>query len=364
MAILSPDLSYRCQTSCMEIPRALRDRLNWFRFSYHRSLRRATPAQLRRVSTNYFARPPSKYPRRLVSIGLTHRCQNRCGWCATGSYRSDAVDELTTSEVELLLERIARSRFVFNNVSFLGGECLLRPDLPRLVEHAASLGLCVHISTNGLKLDDSCVNSLVRAGLNSVFVAWPTATTVDPRELARRERVRCGILRCLEHELPCFLSVCVCRDDVSNGALARTIEFARDLGVDGVRLLPIRLAGKWLHEPMNRTLTLQEEREVRRLCRDGFAYVTDDAREEAGRTCQAAARRILYVSPYGEVQPCHFFPFAFGDVRQNAFDDVLERMWRHELIKVACDGCLLHDTAFRARYILPLDPSEQLPIMM
>lgn len=343
-------------------PRAIRDHLNWLRFDYHRSLRRACPAQVQRLTRNFFERPSSTHPRRLVSIGLTHRCQNQCEWCATGSYRNDAAGELTTIEVERLLAEMARSRFVFNNVSFLGGECLLRADLVHLVRYAATLGLFVHISTNGLKLDEACVSDLVRAGLNSVFVAWSTSPATNAREVRRRDVVLRGIRHCVAHELPCFLSVCVCREDIASGALERTIDFAKTLGVDGVRLMPVRLAGKWLRESSDKVLDRREQQAVRRLCRSGFARVTDDACKEAGRKCQAVARRILYVSPYGEVQPCHFFPFAFGNLREHPLDRVLDRMWAHELIEGDGDDCLLHDTSFRERHILPLDPSVSLPV--
>lgn len=345
-------------------PHAIRDFANWMRFDYQRSWRRASPPQVRRLVRNLIERPPSRHARRLVSIGLTHRCQNRCDWCATGAYSKDPKGELSTSEVEKLLSQIEASRFVFNNVSFLGGECLLRDDIFHLVRHAASLGLFVHLSTNGLKLDQACVTRLAQAGLNSVFVAWSTDTAQDVRRDKQRETVLQAVRECVRQDLPCFLSVCACPQDLKSGSLQRVIELGRQLGVAGVRLMPVRLSGRWLWQPVDKVLDAREEGKVRELCRSGFAFLTDDASRQAGRRCQAVAGRILYVSPYGEVQPCHFFPFSFGGVRQSTLDTVLQRMWSHDLMQGEGDRCLLHDETFRSKHILPLSPGVQLPVAL
>jgi MoaA/NifB/PqqE/SkfB family radical SAM enzyme len=345
----------------------LRDTANWIRwirFDYHRSFRRANRPQMERYVTNLVRRPELQNPRRLISIGLTHRCQSQCEWCATGAYRKDAKGELTTEEVERLLREIARSRFVFNNVSFLGGECLLRSDLDHLVRYATDLGLFVHLSTNGLKLDEARVRRLMDAGLNSVFVAFDPGTPRDDKQRKRTEAVLAAVEGCVRLGLPCFFSVCVCKENVFSGDIEATIELGRQLGIAGVRLMPIRLSGNWLREDLDKVLDAREEAELRRLCTSGFAFITDDAARSAGRTCAAVAQRIVYLSPYGEVQPCHFFPFSFGNVRADALDSVLTRMWSHRLVRSRCDDCLLHDRDFRARYITPMRPGVQLPVSL
>ena len=341
---------------------ALRERLCWLRFDYHRSFRRANAPQVRRVVRELFARPAASHPRMLVSIGLTHRCQARCAWCATGAYRKDARGELTTAEVRRLLARIACSRHVIHNVSFLGGECLLRRDLDVLVRAATDLGLSLHLSTNGLALDAARVRRLLAAGLHSVFVAASAGAPANAAERAKHERVVGAVRACVEEGLPCFLSVCVTRDEVRRGDAERVVALARELGVAGVRLFAVRRAGMWLWQGAGQTLEHDDAERLRRLCRSGFAFLTDDASRVAGRRCAALARRIAYVSPYGELQPCHFFPFSFGDVREGDFDAALERMWAHAMLRAESDDCVLHDETFRARHFARLRPERRLPV--
>lgn len=342
---------------------AFRKYTNRLRFSYQRSFMRSSPRQVRRFLENLISRPLSRHPRRFVSVGLTHRCQCKCSWCATGAYRQDARGELTTDEVKRLLRDIGASRYVFDNMSFLGGECLLRQDIYHLVEYAAALGLFVHLSTNGLKLDRECVRRLIRSGLNSVFVAFSPTGPLDRKQRRDREIVLEGARSCVRQRLPCFFSVCVCRENVFNGDLERTIELARRLGIAGVRLMPVRLSGRWLRRDADEVLDRQEEWKVRSLCDSGFAFISDDCSSRLGAKCLTADHRIVYVSPYGQVQPCHFFPFAFGNVRKDGFDSILNEMWSHRLAQSDGSACLLHDREFRSENIDPIAPDAQLPVI-
>jgi MoaA/NifB/PqqE/SkfB family radical SAM enzyme len=341
---------------------AFRKNINRMRFSYHRSFRRANSYQLRRFVDNLISRPPGRNPRRFMSVGLTHRCQCRCEWCATGVYRKNAADEFTTREVEGLLGAISRSRYVFDNISFLGGECLLRDDIYHLVRYAVRLGLFVHLSTNGLKLDEECVRLLLQAGLNSIFIAFAPEQPRNAAEKKRSESVLRGAQLCVEWKLPCFFSICASRENVFSGELERAIETAKQLGLAGVRLMPIRLSGKWLFQDSERALSRDEEWKVRSLCDSGFAFLTDDSSNELDAKCPTVDRRIVYVSPYGDVQPCHFFPFSFGNVRTATLDSILDRMWAHPLIQSDGNACLLHDADFRLKNIAPISSTTNFPI--
>jgi AdoMet-dependent heme synthase len=339
-----------------------RKNINRMRFNYHRSFRRANSRQLRRFVDNRIGRPPNRNSRRFVSIGLTHRCQCRCEWCATGAYRKSAADEFTTGEVEHLLNAVSRSRYVFDNISFLGGECLLRNDSYHLIEYAAQLGLFVHLSTNGLKLDETCVHLLLQAGLNSIFIAFSPEQPRNATEVRRRELVLGGAQICVKRNLPCFFSICVSRENVFSGELERAIAMAKQLGLAGVRLMPIRLSGKWLFQNDGKALDRNEEWKVRSLCDSGFAFLTDDCSDELDAKCPTVDRRIVYVSPYGDVQPCHFFPFSFGSVRTGALDTILDQMWEHPLIQSDGKACLLHDADFRTQNFARIDANTVLPI--
>jgi MoaA/NifB/PqqE/SkfB family radical SAM enzyme len=89
-----------------------------------------------------------------VTLLLTMRCDCACGYC---DFPRHAGPEMDTDSVLRLLELLARCGTVRLSVS--GGEPLLRPDLPRILESAAQLGLVTSLVTNGRLLDEvsSCL---------------------------------------------------------------------------------------------------------------------------------------------------------------------------------------------------------------
>jgi len=76
---------------------------------------------------------------------ITHRCNLRCLYC---NFPFQETSELSTEQwlgvIDQLAERGCR------RVTFLGGEPLLRPDLPDLLRRARKRGLACVLSTNGI----------------------------------------------------------------------------------------------------------------------------------------------------------------------------------------------------------------------
>jgi pyrroloquinoline quinone biosynthesis protein E len=61
----------------------------------------------------------------------------------------------------------------------LGGEPLLRPDLPEVVAAFAGQGLAVRLQTNGGRLDAGALDALLRAGLGGISVALHHADAAE-----------------------------------------------------------------------------------------------------------------------------------------------------------------------------------------
>ncbi|MBI4950909.1 MAG: hypothetical protein HY908_02670 [Myxococcales bacterium] len=240
----------------------------------------------------------------------------------------------------------------------------MRRDLDELVRAATARGLFLHLSTNGLALDEARIERLLAAGLNSVFVAWELGAPKDAQAARRRAAVERAVRACARQGLPCFLSVCVRRENVWNGDVEAALAAGRALGAAGVRLFAVRPSGAWLHQGDEALLDAPERARLRSLCRSGYAWLTDDAEKAAGRSCAAFARRIVYVSPYGELQPCHFFPFGFGDVRAGDLDAALDRMWSHPMLLDRYPDCALEHRGFRAEHVAPLAGGARLPLMV
>ncbi len=106
-------------------------------------------------------------PRKL-NIAITSYCNLRCIGCR---YGRDFMpnSQLTLQTVRELLDDA--KELGFETVRLYGGEPLLHRDLPRMVEHAANLGLRVYVTTNGMLLRET-IDSLYSAGLREISMGF------------------------------------------------------------------------------------------------------------------------------------------------------------------------------------------------
>jgi MoaA/NifB/PqqE/SkfB family radical SAM enzyme len=100
-------------------------------------LRRATRVVASRLRGTPVLVKASLYP--------TSRCNLRCTYCSSPYRRTN---ELTTAQWRTVLDELAA--LGCGRVIFLGGEPLLRTDLPDLLAHAHHLGMSCALTSNGL----------------------------------------------------------------------------------------------------------------------------------------------------------------------------------------------------------------------
>ena len=87
------------------------------------------------------------------------------------SQRDPVQEEMSAEEVLRVIDQIAVVGKV-PSVSFTGGECTLRPELPEFIAHARKRGMRVNIITNGVTCSSRAyVDKLVAAGLTSAQVS-------------------------------------------------------------------------------------------------------------------------------------------------------------------------------------------------
>ncbi len=111
------------------------------------------------------------YTPHIVAWNLTKRCNLACAHCyiSAGSWHA-ADDELSTDQCLRILDEILD---VNPNPMLIltGGEPLLRDDLETLAERASARGATVVVGTNGTRLTNERIDSLLAAGVKGVAVS-------------------------------------------------------------------------------------------------------------------------------------------------------------------------------------------------
>jgi len=142
-------------------------------------------------------------------ISLTEACNRRCPYCYLGG--GPSAEEMDTSALCRVLDDMADSGLI--QVTFGGGEPLLREDVLELAEHAVSRGLNVSMTTNADYLDrfpvgrfsvfsqvnitahDACADELALRTLTARVEALQEATAVGLNVVAwPRLHDRAGLL--------------------------------------------------------------------------------------------------------------------------------------------------------------------------
>lgn len=107
----------------------------------------------------------------IISWIITHACQERCGYCISPCKQNEITSEADHFSIQ---EKLIQGGLTKNR--YIGGEPLLIPHMPRLIQNAYERGLDTRLSTNGILLTESKFNEM-KNYLNSV--AFPFESVDD-----------------------------------------------------------------------------------------------------------------------------------------------------------------------------------------
>lgn len=191
-----------------------------------------------------------------VVWNYTDQCNLMCGHCYADA-NSLKEKELTTRERFDIIDRLAEAGVV--SLNFSGGEPLMRADLFDVAEYASQKRLLLSLSTNGTLIDRSCVEDMMRCGIQSVDIS------LDGMNPATHDRIRnvkgsfdlavAGIKNCVEYgdfnEI--IVNTTLTRSTVQE--IPEIYEFVKDLGVTRYyvsRILPVGRGKNFLEFDVSR----------------------------------------------------------------------------------------------------------------
>ncbi len=287
-------------------------------------------------------------PRQLM-VGVTYKCQCRCPHCVIGSSLNKNINEMTSQEIYNLIK--AARRLGLLEICYFGGEPLLRDDIIDLIRFTNTNGLLTSIFTNGIRLTQNMVRDLKNAGLSCCNVSLDSASPAQHNRLRGFEncfeKAVEGIKYILDEGIKCNIWTYVKKYDVEKQGLRdlkAIIDLGRHIKVNKVIILFPIASGKWLCNSEN-ILTLSEREMVRTLHNPPFVML-EFPRED---TYCPAGKRMVYVTPNGDLSPCPTLPYFFGNIRHNSLRIILKKFNR-EFIKQKqgnCGECIMNTNSFR-----------------
>ncbi len=313
----------------------------------------------------------TKYPV-LSEIAVTYRCNLACSFCYAGCGTPDASpgnaarerhrpnwrfwrntawwqrrhprrdpmrQEMTAEEVIDVIDQLAMVAKV-PSVSFTGGECTLRSELPRFIAHARRREMRVNIITNGvLCASRRYVDSLAAAGLTSaqVSLSGPNAQIHDA--LAQRrgtfDKAVQGIENLRDAGLHVHTNTTICEENAEH--LRGMIDLAKRLQLPHVSMnmiIPTGTPNLPRHQRLKVSYSrigqyvLQTKEYADRLGVEFHWYsptpfcIFNPIAHALGNKGCAACDGLVHVSPSGEILPCSSFARGVGNVLEQGFENV------------------------------------------
>lgn len=319
----------------------------------------STPAVFSKPSANFLARClyrtiQNKNLPNMMSFAVNDVCDAHCEHCSFYS----GVDDKTRQELTLRqAQQVVRDaqELGVSVINFVGGEPLLREDLPDIIRAVDKDLSTTVIFTNGSALAER-VATLKRAGLDSVYVSLDSA---DPAEHDRFRGVQglfvsalAGLEKAKSIGLSTGISCTMTPEAFARGDLDRLIDLGKTVGAHEVLVFDAMPSGrfKWRTDLIDSNDWVEAMiRSVAKYNRDPdypgilvWAYASGF--RSVGCSCGTS---YFYVSPYGDVMSCDFNHAIFGNVLERP----LYRIWDgltslDEFKQAKWGGCKIKDSKF------------------
>ncbi len=307
-----------------------------------------------------------------ATIGVTDRCQYTCMHCSAAG-RNTNRPVMTTVEIERVIDECLL--LGVSNITFTGGEPLLRDDLCRFIARVPrELAVC-QVFTNAAKLDAKCVAELKSAGLYGLQISLdspnPEVHDAMRGSTGAFSAVKQGVLAARQAGLLVGLSTYATRDRVNNGFLLRLAELASTWKVNEITVFDAIETGKMFdHKELmldqtSRRCLLKEMKYINRLYRGRLRVIpqtwTNSRRGISFFIGCLAAKFQIHITAQGDLTPCDFTPLSFGNIRESSVREMWQSLITHPAYDRPVQRCRMQDPAFRSKYIDTIPNKANLP---
>ncbi len=321
-----------------------------------------TPALFSKPAANFLARSmyrtiQNKNLPNLMSFAVNDICDASCEHCSFFAGVDDKSRPVLTLEQCRRLIKEAQELGV-SVINFVGGEPLLREDLPEILQSVDKSLSTTVLFTNGSRLSDRAAE-LKESGLDSVYIGLDTADPVEhDRSRGQKglfEQAINGIERAKGLGMSTGISCMITPEAFQGGELDKIIKLGKQIGIHEVLIFDALPTGRYQH----RQDLVDNEDWVEVMIDSLGPYNQDSTYPGVVASAYMSSHRSVgcscgtsyfYISPYGDVMSCDFNHARFGNILETPLYKVWERLSSLPDFKQAkWGGCKIKDSAYLAR---------------
>lgn len=277
----------------------------------------------------------SKMPAVTVLMSITSACRFNCKHCYQKYDKGKDVDIRQLIQVARYLQDHGMGFF---NIE--GGEPFLVFDrLQKLVE-AIDNRSEILINSTGDGITQERLTGLKKNGnllgiMFSLHTDCPGKLNEFMGSANAWETLENGIKTCHQENVPVMFNSCLNREDYYDGTFERVMEKARSFNAVLIQLIKPKPAGGWLESGAEcfseKDLALIREKFVNYNNLKAFRdypsiapMIIDEDKDHFG--CTAGGTDRFYINAKGDIQPCEFLNISFGNISQEPFAAIYEKM--------------------------------------
>jgi len=307
-----------------------------------------------------------------VTIGVTDDCQYACVHCSAAG-RSKVKPIMSLEEIRLVVRECLD--IGISNITFTGGEPLLRDDLEECVACVPPELATSQVFTNALALTAKRARSLKAAGLHGVQISLDSPSPEVHDRLRGMKgafgAVKEGVKNALDAGLFVGISTYATRRTALDKNLSKLVSICSEWGVHEVSAFDAINTGRLqeqdveLLDTFSRKVLLKEARALNRKHRGRLRVVTqswtNSGRGFARLIGCLAAHMQFHITSQGDFTPCDFTPLSIGNVREQSVQENWRQLLLHAEYCKRSTKCRMQDPEFRKRYIEAIPEDGELP---
>lgn len=306
---------------------------------------------------------PASFEKRtphVITIAVNYDCQCSCEHCSAAPYQEEVRrnnSSLTLTELKSAVEQSVDLGTTC--VVLTGGEPLLFDGIFDLVEAVDKKRSVCTMFSNGEFLTGENVARLKKAGLFGIYVSLddsnPEKHNINRGRPGLADMAFQGLKRCREAGIPTGISTFATREKLASGEMDAMMDLAKALDVLEVFIFDVVPTGRLLdhHECTLTDDEIDQLRDFRERYNEKSDYprivhqtmFSSIAYPCAAEGCPAAMVQ-MHLRANGDVSPCDFTPYSFGNIRELPLKEIWDRMTKSELYKGPSARCRLSKREF------------------
>ncbi|MFH1876187.1 MAG: radical SAM protein [Candidatus Omnitrophota bacterium] len=276
----------------------------------------------------------AKLPCTTALISVTSACRFNCEHCYQKKDVGKDIDiDLTIAAVK----QLQALGVAFFNIE--GGEPFLVYDRLRKLCASIDQGAEIWVNATGDGMSIERLKELKSFGLTAIMFSLHSADPEKVNAFMKSDKawdtLIQGIRLCHEVDVAVAFNSCLKRDDFYNGNFQKVMDKAKELGACLVQIIKPKPSGGWLESGVESfcKVDLEKVKELVHAYNNDARYkdypsISAQIIEEDAAVfgCTAGGTDRFYINAKGDVQPCEFLNISFGNIAEEEFTIIYNRM--------------------------------------